>query len=111
MRHPFRRRSPAEGDNMLGTDRRLDGKPPEQFRREARMSIEKPDQPGQRYRRDRRLRQRLYRVESAVKPAVGDAREIPGKQKVQDLALSVAQDAVAQRDPLGDEEYSAAPLS
>jgi hypothetical protein len=75
------------------------------------MSIEKPDQPGQRYRRDCRLGQGLYRVESAVKPAVGDAREISGKQKVEDLTLSVSQDAVAQRDSLDDQEYSAAPLS
>src|SRR5207244_12001175 len=75
------------------------------------MAVEKPDQPGQRYRCDRRMRQRRYRIEGTVKAAAGDAGEIPGKQKAEDLALPVAQDPVADRDPLDDQKYGAAPSS
>ncbi len=93
---------------MLGGDRRVASKPPEQFRRQLRISIEKPNEPGQRYWRNRRLRQRLDRVEGDVEAAVGDAREIPRKQEVEDLPLPVAQDAVANGDPIGDQEDAAA---
>src|SRR5712664_3064841 len=111
MRDPLQRRPSADRDQMLGHDCRFAGERAEEFSRQPRMAVEKADQSGQRYWRNYRLRERPYRVERGFKKAAAAACEVPGQDKVEDLALPVAQEPVADRDPLGDQKYRCTPLS
>src|SRR5689334_347312 len=111
MGYSFGGRPPADTDQPLSEHRRLAGKRPEQLGGEPRMRIKKAEQLTDRDRREGRLRQRLYRIEGAFEPATGDPGEIARQQEVEDLALPVPQNAVADRDAFSDQENGVAPFA
>src|SRR5215212_2412661 len=55
------------------------------------------------------MRQCLYREDGRAKVAIGHPREIARQQEIYDLTLTIAQDAVADRNPFEDQKNRVAP--
>jgi hypothetical protein len=102
MRNPLEAREPADTDQMLGADSRLAGEQSKQSGGESWVLVKQFNHRSKWYLKDYRRGDRPYRVEGGFKKAAGQASEVPGKEKVQDLALSVAQDPVSDRDSFRD---------
>ena len=75
------------------------------------MTVKQRAKLGKRDRRHRDVSQRLYGIESALEAAIDRAREFAGKNEIQDMALAVTQDPVADRDSFRNQENRAATFS